>query len=170
MPRIVLVSHRPEEAFSSLSNQVLQSDKGYPDILYDGRSYRSAEHLFRALRYPSHSPYHKDVRNAATVAEAIAYVPKYAFSERLWRTRNRLVPGSQDWAMDVVLEAKFDMAANLPLCEKLMRTQDAIIINDDANDPIWGVGKNGRGDNLLGVRLMCVVCGLDAAVKAKQSS
>jgi len=65
----------------------------------------------------------------------------------------------EDWSkirfdrMLDVLRAKF---SDPDLKEKLLNTGDSILIEDSKTDGIWGIGKSGKGKNMLGKLLMKV--------------
>lgn len=65
----------------------------------------------------------------------------------------------KDWSkikfdrMFNVLRAKF---SDPDLKEKLLNTGDSILIEDSKTDGIWGIGKSGKGKNMLGKLLMKV--------------
>ena len=65
----------------------------------------------------------------------------------------------KDWSkikvtrMYNVLKAKF---ADTELREKLLATKNSILIEDSKTDSYWGIGKVGKGKNMLGKLLMKV--------------
>ena len=65
----------------------------------------------------------------------------------------------KDWSkikvdrMYEVLEVKF---SEPELREKLLATDNAILIEDSKTDSFWGIGKSGKGKNMLGKLLMKV--------------
>lgn len=56
--------------------------------------------------------------------------------------------------MRTVLALKFARCAQWNLSEKLLATGNAEIIEESKSDSFWGIGKNGKGKNMLGVLLM----------------
>ncbi len=54
--------------------------------------------------------------------------------------------------MKAVLRAKFMQHDDLK--EKLLATRDNILIEESSTDSFWGIGKNGKGKNMLGELLM----------------
>lgn len=54
--------------------------------------------------------------------------------------------------MEKALRAKFMQHPDL--AKKLLRTGDAILIEDSPVDSFWGCGKDGKGQNMLGKLLM----------------
>lgn len=52
-----------------------------------------------------------------------------------------------------VLKAKF---SDIELRQKLLDTGNSILIEDSKTDPFWGIGKTGKGKNMLGKLLMKV--------------
>ncbi|EPS93933.1 hypothetical protein FOMPIDRAFT_1135253 [Fomitopsis schrenkii] len=116
-------------------------------VLWDGRSYPTAEHLFQA---------HKFFDTAPRLAEAIRRLPspRAALAEA---GRNRDHQRA-DWfeanilVMDAVLRAKFTQ--HRALRALLLDTGDAELIEDSPVDAFWGWGSDGMGRNELGRALM----------------
>ena len=52
-----------------------------------------------------------------------------------------------------VLKAKF---SDIELRQKLLDTGNSLLIEDSKTDPFWGIGKTGKGKNMLGKLLMKV--------------
>lgn len=105
------------------------------------RSYLTSEHLFQALKTTDRDE-HEYVRRGATPRDA--------------KARGREVTLRKDWEdvkfaiMVAVLLLKFTQ--NKRLREQLLATQGSIV--EDRNDPVWGVGRDGKGKNLMGDALM----------------
>lgn len=105
------------------------------------RLYRTSEHLFQALKGEDKEE-HEYVRRAATPRDA--------------KERGRDVALRKDWEdikfaiMVAVLLMKFTQHKRLR--DQLLATKGDII--EDRNDPVWGVGRDGKGKNLMGHALM----------------
>lgn len=105
------------------------------------RLYLTSEHLFQALKSEGKED-HEYVRRAATPRDA--------------KARGRDIPLRKDWEdvkfalMVAVLLLKF--CQHKKLREQLLDSTGDIIENRP--DPIWGIGQDGEGKNLMGVALM----------------
>lgn len=53
-----------------------------------------------------------------------------------------------------VLSFKFNRHKQWMLCERLLATGEANLIEESKTDAFWGTGKSGKGKNMLGVLLM----------------
>lgn len=110
------------------------------------------EHYYQAQKFVD-SKFQDDIRQAAT---------PYA-AKRLGQTR-KLAKLRSDWehvkedVMREALKAKF--AAHPHLVDLLMQTKDAVLVEASPFDSYWGRGKNGTGQNRLGVLLMELRCEL----------
>jgi N-glycosidase YbiA len=106
--------------------------------------YRSSEHLFQALKARSRRD-HDYVRAARN-----AHVAK---------SRGREIKLRKDWeeiklaAMVASLLLKF--LAHPKLRKELMATHP-VEIEEARGDPEWGIGRDGKGKNLMGQSLMIV--------------
>ena len=116
-------------------------------IVYNGRVYRTAEHLFQCCKSESESE-REAVRACPTAAEA--------------RRAGRKVTLRKDWtfrrlgAMRAVLRLKF---SDKYLAKKLIATGDSELVEENTwHDDFWGVCVckkcNGYGRNELGKALM----------------
>jgi ribA/ribD-fused uncharacterized protein len=56
--------------------------------------------------------------------------------------------------MRSVLRLKFDSTERYPLCQALLATGDAVLIEASNTDAFFGIGKKGNGKNMLGKLLM----------------
>ncbi|KAH9042557.1 DUF1768-domain-containing protein [Lactarius pseudohatsudake] len=116
-------------------------------VEYHGRSYRTAEHLFQALKFMDTNP---------ALAERIRMLPtaRMAQQEAKKQIRHQRV----DWLevnvamMEKVLEAKFKQHRHL---RNLLRsTGSRELIEDSPIDWFWGIGSDGHGRNELGKALV----------------
>jgi len=120
-----------------------------------------ASELFRTAKHFNDSErayqYGKPVRQ--DVADWIVSAPKPHLSAIaahglfVWDVR-------PDWAtakverMRMVLSHKFARCQQWNLAAKLLDTGDAQLIEESKTDSFWGIGKNGKGKNMLGVLLV----------------
>ena len=121
------------------------------DIAIDGKVWPSTEHYFQAMKFPG-NPAHQ---------ERIRTTPKCGSVFKLGRMRVGL---RADWLevkdniMFEALKVKFAHKNNPELCEKLLSTGDAQIVEHTKRDKYWGDGGDGGtgkiGRNTLGKLLM----------------
>ena len=110
-----------------------------------GNLYASVEHYFQSQKFEGSSR-EEQIRMAAT--------PELAFQ----MGRNRLFPCRYDWdkiklrIMRESIMAKF--AQDLELRELLLSTRNRMILFSDPKDSLYGIGEDGKGQNLLGNMLM----------------
>ena len=125
------------------------------------------------MKFDGISPeYLEIIRSANTPNKAFilgGQKKKYGFATK-WtinpndkRTLNEVIDAfpikiRADWdkvKLDIMrkaLKAKFE--AHLFLRKMLIETGDAILVEDSARDNFWGIGKDGKGNNYLGLLLM----------------
>ncbi|KAG8829828.1 hypothetical protein FRC17_005945 [Serendipita sp. 399] len=139
-----------------------------PDrVMYNGRDYPTSEHAFQAQKFLDHRP------GLAEHIRTYSDNPRDAFNEARrfqpeWRT---------DWhsikiqKMEEILYEKF--ARHPRLRRMLTETDDAELIEDSPHDPFWGIGRDRKGENQLGIALMKLRDKLqadDAARAAKRNN
>jgi ribA/ribD-fused uncharacterized protein len=148
----------------------------YPcEIVYDGKSYPTSEHLYQALKYIyKKSPiinvdYAEEIRNASTpniskilANQNISY--KYSWQQRISdniiKYQQLGIKPRPDWEkaklhiMKTVLFLKF--CSNRYCWEILVKTGENDLQEDSPYDNFWGIGKNGKGENMLGKLLVQV--------------
>ena len=115
-------------------------------VSFDGRVFRSAEDAYQFGKP-------KD----AAVAEWLMDAPKPHLTAV---AAHALLPWDIDprWGktkvgrMARVIHAKFQQ--NTELREKLLATGSRIIMENSKTDRFWGIGKDGKGKNMLGIILM----------------
>lgn len=119
-------------------------------ILYKGELYPTVEHAFQAQKFLD-KKIREDIRNATSSFVAF--------------TLGRNSPGKRsDWQeikqniMYDLLKAK--VMQHDEVKEKLLKTGDEEIIEENPNDDYWGSGKEGNGENHMGKILMRVREGL----------
>lgn len=118
----------------------------HPAALFlKGKIWPTSEHYYQAQKMAG-TEYEELCRRLPT--------PRETFE----MTRRPDVPIREDWEqvkVDVMREAVFaKFTQNPELLEKLLATGDAQIIEDSPVDSFWGVGADGRGQNMLGIILM----------------
>jgi hypothetical protein len=115
-------------------------------VEFEGRKFRSSEEAYQFGKP-------KD----PVVAEWLVSAPK----QHLCAEAAHSLLGfdiREDWnsikidRMRRVIEAKFAQNPNLKEC--LLKTGDAMLIENSKTDAFWGVGKKGNGKNMLGTLLM----------------
>lgn len=138
MPNVIRF-YRVSDDYGWMSNFA-----GYP-IELEGRTWPTSEHYFQAQKFlePEHQ-------------EAIRKTTSAMIAARMGRDRKR--PLREDWesvkvgAMRRAVLAKFSQHADL--CELLVATGDAKIVEHTKRDKYWGDGGDGSGQNMLGRFLM----------------
>ncbi|KII89717.1 hypothetical protein PLICRDRAFT_174559 [Plicaturopsis crispa FD-325 SS-3] len=116
-------------------------------VTYKGRDYPTSEHLFQSMKFHGHFP------QIAELVRTCSLKPRKALECAHEHSRYMRC----DWSrvnlqkMEEVLMFKF---IQHPILRKeLLATGDAELIDDSAQDPFWGIGKNGEGRNELGKAL-----------------
>lgn len=116
----------------------------YP-IDINGKTWATSEHYFQAQKFPG-TPHEEEIRQAKSPREAADM------------GRNRSRPLRPDWEVvkdDVMREALYAKFTQHPdLKEKLLATNDAVLVEHTRNDFYWGDGGDGSGRNMLGKLLM----------------
>lgn len=110
-----------------------------------GKKWPTSEHYFQAMKHSSISD-RDEIRKAKTPSEA----------SRQGRDRKKKL--RRDWEsvkvqiMREVIKAKFTQYPDI--CELLVSTDEAILIEHTDNDNYWGDGGDGKGRNMLGRLIM----------------
>lgn len=115
-------------------------------VKYEGRTYRTGEHLFQAMKFlGEQNDIARQIRACSTPREAMSVARNnYAKQRPDWdRVRVRM--------MDDVLLHKFKQHEDLRV--ELLGTGDDELIENSRNDSFWGCGEDGRGRNELGKAL-----------------
>ncbi|BAU12952.1 hypothetical protein LEP3755_34880 [Leptolyngbya sp. NIES-3755] len=116
----------------------------YP-IDINGKTWATSEHYFQAQKFPE-TPHEEEIRQAKSPRQAAD----------MGRDRSR--PLRPDWEAvkdDVMREALYAKFTQHPdLKEKLLATDDAVLVEHTRNDSYWGDGGDGSGRNMLGKLLM----------------
>ncbi len=114
-------------------------------ITLNGVIWPTSEHYFQAQKF-----------SQSEHQEAIRRVASPMIAARMGRSRAR--PLRADWeavkeeVMLTALRAKFSQ--HLDLCQQLLATGDALLIEHTPRDTYWGDGADGHGLNRLGQLLM----------------
>lgn len=114
-------------------------------VRIDGKKWPTSEHYFQAQKFIG-DEHIEEIRKAKSPMIAA----------RMDRSRKR--PLRKDWEsvkvsiMRKAVLAKFNQHEDL--CEMLILTGNAKIVEHTSNDSYWGDGGNGSGKNMLGQILM----------------
>ncbi|KAG9054440.1 hypothetical protein FS842_005127 [Serendipita sp. 407] len=117
-------------------------------VVYNGRDYPTSEHAFQAQKFLDHRP------GLAEHIRTLSDNPRDAFNE----ARRFQPEWRPDWhsvkiqKMEEILYEKF--ARQPRLRRMLTETDDAELIEDSPHDPFWGIGRDRKGENQLGIALM----------------
>lgn len=139
--RVVIRFYSVTAEYGELSNFAL-----YP-IRLRGKQWPTSEHYFQAQKFVAARD-QEEIRKASTPMLAA----------RMGRDRKRKL--RRDWesakvgVMREAVEAKFRQHDEL--CEMLLATGDALLVEHSDNDAFWGDGGDGSGRNELGRILMAV--------------
>jgi len=134
-----ILFYRPNEAYGEFSNFSPHR------IEIDGKVWPTSEHYFQAQKFAG-TQHEERVRLAKSPMMAATL------------GRNRNLPLRRDWeevkeeVMLKALRAKFTQ--HPALCELLLRTRKAELVEHTVRDKYWGDGGDGRGKNRLGHLLM----------------
>ena len=161
----VIKFYSKDEPYYEFSNFYLA------DIEYKGKIYPSSEHLYQALKFlgPKASKrskeYAREIRKVNTPNKARILANQKTGGGYQWRTDlNPIIEEYQDvkmrkdWddirddIMRKVILYKFEQ--NRKLRKLLLSTGDAVIQENSPRDYYWGIGKDGSGENMLGIILM----------------
>lgn len=108
-------------------------------ITVNNKLYRTTEHYYQAQKTTNELD-HEKVRLSATPKEA--------------KLTAKRLPLKENWdniKYEVMKDAlRYKVQQHPDIRETLLRTGDAILIEDSDWDYIWGCGKDGTGQNLLG--------------------
>ena len=132
--------------FSSKSNTHQELSNFYPaPFLLEGKIWTSVEHYFQAQKFPTDSSLQERIRLASTPQGA----------KRLGRTKSEHFRSDwnerREYFMEKALEAKF--AQNEDLQNILKATYPLHLIEHNPYDSYWASGKQGTGQNRMGVLL-----------------
>lgn len=111
----------------------------------DGKTYPTVEHYFQAMKFPNNPAFQDQIIAQKTPAGA----------KKMGGTK--VIPIRPDWdavrdeVMTKALRAKFTQNENLK--KLLLDTGNKKLEEASPTDSYWGTGKNGKGQNRLGVLL-----------------
>lgn len=129
-------------------------------IVLAGVTWPTVEHYFQAQKFCSHRK-RVAIRCVEFAADAKALGWHWVKSQRPnWDQIKETV-------MLKALETKFRQHDELS--QKLLGTENRLIIEDSLDDLYWGRGENGRGENRLGCLLMRVRQGLQERTETSPS-
>lgn len=139
------------------------------DIIIDDIQWKSTEHYYQAMKYPSEYADIIRMANTPNKARILANRKKLRGWETKWKIykNGKLLtniieeykdiqpfPDYEERRIDVMkkaLQAKFA----IPVFRRLLQsTENKLIIEDSPNDTFWGIGQNGTGQNNLGKLIM----------------
>ena len=135
------------------------SDK-YP-FLYKNKEYKTVEHAFQSLKFIQNEWYSEIIRTTKTPSSAKSlgcqkgsqWTPQ-DIRENIKKSKNEGIKIREDW--DVVKEEimyeliKEKFKQNKEIFDLLISTGNSIIREASPTDAIWGLGKDGKGKNILG--------------------
>ena len=111
----------------------------------DNAWWRTSEHYFQAQKFVG-TPHVEQIRLAPTPKEAA----------NMGRDRNRPLRPNWNQVKDNIMRRgvlrKFETHADI--CERLLSTEDKLIVENSPIDYYWGCGADGTGLNKLGQILM----------------
>lgn len=114
-------------------------------ITISGVQWPTTEHYFQAKKFTDTDLQNKiRLVSSASKAAKMGRTKHHSFRED-WDTHRLKV-------MKLALKAKFYQHQDLK--EKLLATGNATLIEDSPVDYFWGIGKDGSGENMLGIQLM----------------
>lgn len=124
-------------------------------IEVDGKVYLTNEHYFQSVKFV---PTEFIVDNGKPISYQEYVRMSKSPKEAKQRGSNRSYKIDPDWDMkriDVMkkaIKAKFTQHEDLKVL--LMSTGNKVLKEDSPSDMFWGIGKSGKGKNMLGVLLM----------------
>ena len=134
------------------------------EVHIDGKTWPSTEHYYQASKFPTDPEYQEKMRTT----------PKCGSVFRLGKRRQGFHPDWEKVKDDVMFKAlkvKFSPDHHPELCEKLLSTGDAQLVEHVKRDRYWGdggdMGTGKVGKNMLGKLLMKV---RDEILKPKMTS
>ncbi len=113
----------------------------------EGLSWPSVEHYFQGMKFPK-GDYQEQIRHAPTAKQA----------QKLGRSRFKKI--RKDWkeVREVIMTRGVytQCRTHNELAQKLLNTQQKILVDNTQYDYFWGCGRDRRGENAFGKVLMSV--------------
>jgi len=121
-------------------DHLLSTASDHP-ILLEAQTWRTVEHYYQA--HIAGSPkWVAAIADAKSAKDAYAInKPWYRFHKKGWRSERRVL-------MTRALYTKVQMYPEV--LQALMETEELMVIETSAYDHYWGIGRDQRGDNMLG--------------------
>lgn len=110
-------------------------------VVFEGKTYPTTEHLYQSQKAVNIEDSEK-IRLAKSPKEAAIIGRQLKNIKPYWDTAKFAI-------MKEIIQIKLDAHPNLK--ELLLQTGNAIIQEDAPWDSYWGIGKDGKGKNCLGV-------------------
>ena len=107
-----------------------------------GIVFDTSEHAYHWMKFPNHLAVRSCILNARSAHEAFKIAEQYREL------------GRSDWevvrvhVMRAILLAKVEQHAYVKC--KLLETGDREIVEDSWRDAFWGIGEDGKGENIMG--------------------
>ena len=121
----------------------------YPAEIYDpklDKSFQSSEHYYQYHKFKD-----KEIAEWAIQAPKPRFIAVLAHNLFIYD----IVPNWKDIKLDVMRKAiKLKFEQNPVMKQMLRDTKDKCLIEASKTDSFWGLGKNGKGKNMLGKLLM----------------
>jgi len=137
----------PNSALSTVSNH---------SILLEGRLWPTAEHYYQSMKFAKPIIL-EEINNASTGLEA------YKLGNRWW-TFGRVKDWKQKRRVMMTRALYTKVQAYEDVRQALLATDDERIVETSLYDPYWGIGRDQRGENMLGQIWMDI----RAKVRAKE--
>lgn len=182
MSQSVIKFYKKKEPYYEFSNFYGKTDSKALKLPLNGFEWVSTEQYFQAMKFyipgsQEHMEYYRLIQAADTPMKvfALARQKKLGGYQAKWNVNNKTMKETlvnevidryknlemrADWecikveVMRDALRAKFKRENNPKLYEMLRSTGDAYIVEDSPRDAYWGIGRDGKGENMLGKLLM----------------
>lgn len=150
------------------------------ELTKDKIKYKTSEHYFQAMKFkvlPTDTKeqqknklwFQQQIRNANTPGMARILADQknkggYAWVQKLMEivkeSKERNVKIIPDWDIHritvMIMAVLLKFKQNKDLLKKLKATGSKYLYEDSPRDSYWGIGKDKKGENMLGKILMCV--------------
>ncbi|MDX2248848.1 MAG: NADAR family protein [Bacteroidia bacterium] len=135
----VLRFYEPDKPYGCLSNL-----SAHPIIL-DGHTWPTSEHYYQSRKFTEPEE-QLIIRNLEDPIEAWRMTRRMAEKVRPdWDSVKEVFMKKALWAKTIQHEE---------VLQTLLSTGDLYLVEDAADDPYWGVGEDGKGQNRLGILWM----------------